>query len=51
MFADTAYLDNRSYDILQLTAWIPMMDATMETGCMQVDIIVKEEWNDGADMP
>ena len=33
---DTAYMDNRVYDILQLTAWIPMMNATVETGCLQV---------------
>jgi len=34
--ADAAYMDNHSYDILQLTAWIPMMNATKENGCMQV---------------
>jgi len=34
--ADTAYLDNRSYGVHQLAAWIPLMDATKERGCMEV---------------
>jgi ectoine hydroxylase-related dioxygenase (phytanoyl-CoA dioxygenase family) len=33
---DVAYLDNRSYNVFQLTAWIPLMNATEETGCMQM---------------
>jgi hypothetical protein len=33
---DSAYLDNRSYTVFQLTAWIPLMDADVETGCMQI---------------
>jgi len=41
---DTAYLDNRSYDVLQLTAWIPMMNATTETGCMQVRLLFLSGW-------
>jgi len=36
MTADTAYMDNRAYGIHQLTAWIPLMNATTETGCLQV---------------
>lgn len=34
--ADSAYLDNRSYEVLQVTAWIPLLDATRENGCMEV---------------
>jgi hypothetical protein len=33
---DVAYLDQGSYKIFQLTAWIPLLDATPENGCMQV---------------
>ncbi|KAH9505053.1 hypothetical protein Btru_061527 [Bulinus truncatus] len=33
---DSAYLDNDSYSVLQATAWIPMLDATEENGCMEV---------------
>ncbi|CAD5114326.1 DgyrCDS3464 [Dimorphilus gyrociliatus] len=33
---DSAFLDNDSYKVLQLTAWIPFLDATEENGCMQV---------------
>ncbi|PVD25798.1 hypothetical protein C0Q70_13458 [Pomacea canaliculata] len=33
---DSAYLDNRSYEVLQVTAWIPLLDATRENGCMEV---------------
>ncbi|XP_069117184.1 phytanoyl-CoA dioxygenase domain-containing protein 1 homolog isoform X1 [Argopecten irradians] len=33
---DSAYLDNESYKVLQPTAWIPLIDATEQNGCMQV---------------
>ncbi|XP_069117186.1 phytanoyl-CoA dioxygenase domain-containing protein 1 homolog [Argopecten irradians] len=33
---DSAYLDNKSYKVLQPTAWIPLLDSTVENGCMQV---------------
>ncbi|XP_060071963.1 uncharacterized protein LOC132551834 [Ylistrum balloti] len=33
---DSAYLDNKSYKVLQPTAWIPLLDATADNGCMQV---------------
>ncbi|KAK7103955.1 phytanoyl-CoA dioxygenase domain-containing protein 1 homolog [Littorina saxatilis] len=33
---DSAYLDNRSYEVLQVTAWIPLLDAKRENGCMEV---------------
>ena len=33
---DNAYLDHTSLHTLQPTAWIPLVDATEETGCMQV---------------
>ena len=33
---DNAYLDQTSIATLQPTAWIPLLDATVETGCMQV---------------
>eukprot|EP00914_Ancora_sagittata_P001382 GHVO01003615.1.p1 GENE.GHVO01003615.1~~GHVO01003615.1.p1 ORF type:complete len:260 (-),score=34.58 GHVO01003615.1:63-842(-) len=33
---DAGYLANDSYDVLQLTAWIPLLDATKESGCMQM---------------
>ena len=35
-FSDAAYLDNRSYEVMQVTAWIPLLDATRENGCMEV---------------
>jgi hypothetical protein len=33
---DSGYLDNDSYNVLQLTAWIPLIDANESNGCMQV---------------
>lgn len=33
---DNAYLDPSSLATLQVTAWIPLVDATVETGCLQV---------------
>ena len=33
---DNAYLDPSSLNTLQPTAWIPLLDATVETGCMQM---------------
>ncbi|XP_050406206.2 uncharacterized protein LOC126821756 isoform X1 [Patella vulgata] len=33
---DSAYLDNRSYKVLQPTAWIPLLNATEQNGCMRV---------------
>ncbi|KAK7104220.1 phytanoyl-CoA dioxygenase domain-containing protein 1-like [Littorina saxatilis] len=33
---DCAYLDSRSYNVLQPTAWIPLLDANEKNGCMQV---------------
>ncbi|XP_076463677.1 phytanoyl-CoA dioxygenase domain-containing protein 1-like [Babylonia areolata] len=35
---DCAYLDTRSYDVLQPTAWIPLLDANKENGCMEVAV-------------
>jgi len=33
---DSGYLDNRSYEVMQVTAWIPLLNATRENGCMEV---------------
>ncbi|KAK0041958.1 hypothetical protein Bpfe_028588 [Biomphalaria pfeifferi] len=33
---DSAYLDNDSYNVLQATAWIPLLDANEKNGCMEV---------------
>ena len=33
---DAAYLDPSADETLQLTAWIPFLDATVRNGCMQV---------------
>ncbi|KAK3093268.1 hypothetical protein FSP39_013470 [Pinctada imbricata] len=33
---DTAYLDTRSYSVMQPTAWIPLLNADESNGCMQV---------------
>ena len=33
---DNAYLDPESWQMLQVTAWIPLLDATVQNGCMQV---------------
>ncbi len=33
---DIAYLDESCWSTLQLTAWIPLLDATVQNGCMQV---------------
>ncbi|KAK7484969.1 hypothetical protein BaRGS_00023747 [Batillaria attramentaria] len=33
---DCAYLDNRSYEVLQPTSWIPLLDANEKNGCMEV---------------
>merc|ERR1712110_1348440 len=33
---DSAYLDNESYSVLQPAAWIPLLDAKKENGCMEV---------------
>lgn len=33
---DVAYLDNDSYKVFQLTSWIPLLDANVTNGCMQV---------------
>ena len=33
---DTAYLDEECWDKLQVTAWVPLVDANATNGCMQV---------------
>jgi hypothetical protein len=33
---DNAYLDEESWDTLQLTAWVPLLDTNASNGCMQV---------------
>lgn len=33
---DAGYLEKGSWDKLQLTAWVPLVDATLHNGCMQV---------------
>jgi ectoine hydroxylase-related dioxygenase (phytanoyl-CoA dioxygenase family) len=33
---DNAYLDEESWDKLQLTAWVPLVDTNVSNGCMQV---------------
>lgn len=33
---DVAYLDNDSYKVFQLTAWIPLLDSNANNGCMQM---------------
>jgi len=38
-FADTAYLDNRSYGVHQMSVWVPFMNAIKETGCMEVSFL------------
>ena len=34
--ARAAYLDEESWDSLQLTAWVPLLDTSARNGCMQV---------------
>lgn len=36
MHQDASYADESSWDKLQVTAWVPLVDATVENGCMQV---------------
>ena len=36
-FTDVGYLDNASYTVMQPTAWIPLLDANENNGCMQVN--------------
>lgn len=36
IYLDAAYLDPESAHTLQVTAWIPLLDAKAENGCMQV---------------
>ncbi|ESO90036.1 hypothetical protein LOTGIDRAFT_164337 [Lottia gigantea] len=38
---DVGYLDNRSYQVMQATAWIPFLDTTSHNGCMQPLITIK----------
>ena len=33
---DNSYLSEECWDKLQVTAWVPLVDATLENGCMQV---------------
>ena len=33
---DVGYLDNNSYKVLQPTAWIPLLDANEQNGCMEL---------------
>ncbi|CAF0803587.1 unnamed protein product [Adineta steineri] len=33
---DTAYLNKECWNILQVTAWIPLLDANKENGCLQL---------------
>jgi len=33
---DNAYLDEECWDKLMVTAWVPLVDATVKNGCMQV---------------
>lgn len=33
---DNGYLHPESWKVLQVTAWIPLLDATRRNGCMQV---------------
>jgi len=33
---DIAYLNNKAYNTHQLTAWIPLLNATKQNGCMQI---------------
>ncbi|XP_013396291.1 uncharacterized protein LOC106163289 [Lingula anatina] len=33
---DVGYLDNNSYEVLQPTAWIPLLDSNENNGCMQL---------------
>ena len=33
---DSGYLDDSSYSVLQVTAWIPLLDTNATNGCMQV---------------
>lgn len=34
--SDVSYLDNDTYRMLIPTAWIPLVDATEENGCLEV---------------
>ena len=36
IMTDAGYLGNDAYSVLQATAWIPLLDATEQNGCMQV---------------
>lgn len=33
---DSSYMDENSYDVMQTTAWIPLLDANETNGCMQM---------------
>ena len=35
-FVDSAYLSSAACEVLQPTAWIPLIDANKINGCMQV---------------
>ena len=37
-FVDSAYLSSAACEVLQPTAWIPLIDANKINGCMQVRI-------------
>ena len=36
VLVDCAYLDTKCYDVHQATAWLPLLDATEQNGCMEV---------------
>jgi ectoine hydroxylase-related dioxygenase (phytanoyl-CoA dioxygenase family) len=33
---DNGYLHPECWEVLQVTAWVPLLDATPSNGCMQV---------------
>ena len=38
IFSDNAYMDKEIYKHMLLTAWIPLLDANEQNGCMQVGV-------------
>ena len=41
---DVAYLSPECWSTMQLTAWIPLLNATEHNGCMQVRAIESPLW-------
>ncbi len=40
LIIDNSYLDARSQEVLQPTAWIPLLDVNETNGCLQVKVCI-----------